>query len=86
MAAGPNAVNGTAVLGKVVLPAVISPLLAGLVAVTATFLAYRITAPFEVQATRLSSGIEKGGGVGGARVPHPPMGVGAPPPPGTNNK
>jgi PiT family inorganic phosphate transporter len=44
MAAGPNAVNGTAVLAKVVLPAVISPLLAGLVAVTATFLAYRITA------------------------------------------
>jgi PiT family inorganic phosphate transporter len=44
MAAGPDAVNGTAVLAKVVLPAVISPLLAGLVAVTATFLAYRITA------------------------------------------
>ncbi|HEY8533760.1 MAG TPA: inorganic phosphate transporter [Micromonospora sp.] len=43
VAAGPNAVNGTAVLGKVVLPAVISPLLAGLVAVAATFLAYRIT-------------------------------------------
>ena len=44
MASGPNAVNGTAVLGKVVLPAVISPLLAGLVAVAATFIAYRITA------------------------------------------
>src|SRR5690349_10127331 len=44
VAAGPSAVNGTAVLSKVLLPAVISPVLAGLVAVAATFLAYRITA------------------------------------------
>jgi inorganic phosphate transporter, PiT family len=32
------------VVGKVLLPAVISPLLAGLLAVIATFLAYRFTA------------------------------------------
>ena len=44
VAAGPSAVNGTAVLSKVVLPAVISPVLAGLVALAATFLAYRIIA------------------------------------------
>jgi inorganic phosphate transporter, PiT family len=44
VAAGPSAVNGTAVLSKVLLPAVVSPVLAGLVAVAATFLAYRITA------------------------------------------
>ncbi|MGH3587536.1 MAG: inorganic phosphate transporter, partial [Pseudonocardia sp.] len=44
VAAGPSAVNGTAVLSKVLLPAVASPVLAGLVAVAATFIAYRLTA------------------------------------------
>ena len=44
VAAGMGAVNFGAVLTKVVLPAVISPLLAGIVALTATYLAYRITA------------------------------------------
>ena len=44
VAAGVGAVNFGAVLTKVVLPAVISPLLAGIVALTATYLAYRITA------------------------------------------
>jgi inorganic phosphate transporter, PiT family len=44
VAAGTGAVHFSAVLTKVVLPAVISPLLAGLVALIATFLAYRITA------------------------------------------
>ena len=44
VAAGTGAVHFGAVLTKVVLPAVISPLLAGLVALIATYLAYRITA------------------------------------------
>ncbi len=44
VAAGVSAVNFGAVLTKVMLPAIISPLLAGLVALTATYLAYRITA------------------------------------------
>src|SRR5881398_1155031 len=39
VAAGPSVVNGTAVLSKVLLPAVVSPVLAGLVALAATFLA-----------------------------------------------
>jgi PiT family inorganic phosphate transporter len=43
VAAGTSAVHFGAVLTKVVLPAVISPLLAGLVALTATYLAYWIT-------------------------------------------
>jgi inorganic phosphate transporter, PiT family len=43
VAAGTSAVNFGAVLTKVVLPAVISPLLAGVVALIATYLAYRIT-------------------------------------------
>jgi PiT family inorganic phosphate transporter len=44
VAAGTNAVYFGTVLTKVVIPAVISPILAGLVALTATYLAYRITA------------------------------------------
>ena len=43
-AAGPGAVHFTAVLGKVVLPALVSPLLAGVVAFAATRAAYRLTA------------------------------------------
>jgi PiT family inorganic phosphate transporter len=43
VAAGTGAVNFGAVLTKVILPAVISPLLAGLVALLGTYLAYRIT-------------------------------------------
>jgi PiT family inorganic phosphate transporter len=43
VAAGAGAVHFGAVLTKVVLPAVISPLLAGVVALIATYLAYRIT-------------------------------------------
>lgn len=43
VAAGTNAVYFGTVLTKVVIPAVISPILAGLVALTATYLAYRIT-------------------------------------------
>jgi inorganic phosphate transporter, PiT family len=44
VAAGTGAVNFGAVLTKVIIPALISPLLAGLVALIATYLAYRITA------------------------------------------
>lgn len=43
VAAGTSAVHVGAVLTKVVLPALVSPLLAGLVALIATYLAYRIT-------------------------------------------
>jgi PiT family inorganic phosphate transporter len=44
VAAGAGAVNVGAVLTKVIIPALISPLLAGLVALIGTYLAYRITA------------------------------------------
>jgi inorganic phosphate transporter, PiT family len=44
VAAGLGAVNFGTVLTKVVIPALISPLLAGLVALIATFIAYRATA------------------------------------------
>jgi inorganic phosphate transporter, PiT family len=44
VAAGVGAVNFGAVLGKVILPALISPLLAGVIALLGTFLAYRLTA------------------------------------------
>ena len=52
VAAGTGAVNFGAVLTKVILPAVISPLLAGLVALIATYLAYRITARADDGTTR----------------------------------
>jgi PiT family inorganic phosphate transporter len=44
VAAGMGAVNFGAVLGKVILPALISPLLAGVIALLGTVLAYRLTA------------------------------------------
>jgi inorganic phosphate transporter, PiT family len=44
VAGGLGAVNFENVLGKVILPAVIAPVLAGLLALAATFLAYRATA------------------------------------------
>jgi PiT family inorganic phosphate transporter len=43
VAAGTDAVRFGAVFSKVILPAVFSPLVAGIIALTATFLAYRIT-------------------------------------------
>ncbi|MCD2191983.1 inorganic phosphate transporter [Actinomycetospora endophytica] len=43
VAAGADAVNFGAVISKIVLPAVISPLLAGLIALIATYLTYRMT-------------------------------------------
>ena len=55
-ASGPPAQvgKGSVVLGKVILPAVISPLLAGLLALAATLLAYRV-------ATRATPGTVKRG-------------------------
>jgi inorganic phosphate transporter, PiT family len=47
VAAGVGAVNFGAVLTKVLIPAVISPILAGVVALIGTYLAYRITAKSE---------------------------------------
>jgi inorganic phosphate transporter, PiT family len=44
VAAGSSAVNFANVIGKVVLPAVLSPIIAGIIALIATYLAYRITA------------------------------------------
>src|SRR6476661_9910971 len=44
VAAGSDAIRFATVLSKVVLPALISPVLAGLIAMSATYLAYRITA------------------------------------------
>lgn len=44
VAAGADAVKFAAVVSKVLLPAVLSPLIAGLIALAATYLAYRITA------------------------------------------
>ncbi len=44
VAAGADAVNFAGVIGKVLLPAVLSPIIAGLIALIATYLAYRITA------------------------------------------
>jgi inorganic phosphate transporter, PiT family len=41
VADGSNAVNGAGIIGKVVVPALVSPLIAGLVAILGTFLAYR---------------------------------------------
>jgi PiT family inorganic phosphate transporter len=58
VSAGPGAVHVGGVLGKVVLPAVVSPLLAGLVALAATVLAYRLTARGDVG--RVSRGFRLG--------------------------
>lgn len=43
VAAGADAVKFAGVIGKVLLPAVLSPIIAGIIALTATYLAYRIT-------------------------------------------
>jgi inorganic phosphate transporter, PiT family len=44
VAAGVHAINFTAVLNKIILPAVLAPVLAALIAMTATYLALRVTA------------------------------------------
>ncbi|MGY1745476.1 anion permease [Blastococcus sp. SYSU D00695] len=47
VAGGAGAIDFDAVLNKIVLPAVLAPVIAALIALTATFLAYRLTAPVE---------------------------------------
>jgi PiT family inorganic phosphate transporter len=44
VAAGANAVKFASLFGKVLLPAVLSPIIAGVIALIATYLAYRLTA------------------------------------------
>ena len=44
VAAGTDAVKFAGLIGKVLLPAVLSPIIAGVIALIATYLAYRITA------------------------------------------
>jgi PiT family inorganic phosphate transporter len=45
VAAGFSAIKGSSVLSKVIIPAVLSPFIAGFVAFLATFIAYRISRP-----------------------------------------
>ncbi|MFC4944943.1 inorganic phosphate transporter [Pseudonocardia sp. GCM10023141] len=52
VAAGADAVRFGAVVGKVVLPALISPVLAGVVALTATYLGYKVTVRGDRRAVR----------------------------------
>ncbi len=52
VAVGTHAVEGHNIVAKVLVPAVISPVIAGIVAALATFVAYRIAQPNEVTATR----------------------------------
>src|SRR3954449_4097181 len=47
VAGGAGAINFNAVLNKIILPAVLAPVVAALIAVTATYLAFRITARAE---------------------------------------
>ena len=47
MAGGAGAINFNAVLNKIVLPAVLSPVVAALIAVTVTYVAFRVTARAE---------------------------------------
>ncbi len=44
VAAGPEAIKGVGIMQKVIAPAVLAPVIAGVVAIGGTFLAYRITA------------------------------------------
>ena len=52
VAAGTHAVKLHNIMSKVVIPAVLSPIIAGLVAALATFIAYRISRPNEVAGTK----------------------------------
>jgi len=51
-AAGFDAVKGQSVLSKVIIPAVLSPFIAGVVALVATFVAYRVSQPNRAPGTR----------------------------------
>ena len=57
VAAGRGAIDFNAVLNKIVLPAVLSPVLAALIAVTVTYLAFRVTRPG--RARRASAGASR---------------------------
>jgi len=52
VASGVDAVKFTGIVGKVLLPAVLSPVIAGVIALAATYLAYRITARGAVTTVR----------------------------------
>ena len=52
VASGVDAVKFTGIVGKVLLPAVLSPVIAGVIALAATYLAYRITARGAVATVR----------------------------------
>jgi PiT family inorganic phosphate transporter len=52
VAAGTGAIHFGALISKVVLPAVVSPIVAGVIALVATYLAYRITAKADDGTTR----------------------------------
>jgi inorganic phosphate transporter, PiT family len=49
---GFDAIKGSSILSKVVIPAVLSPVIAGLVAALATFIAYRVSKPAQSDRTR----------------------------------
>jgi PiT family inorganic phosphate transporter len=66
VAAGADAVKFASVLGKVLLPAVLSPIIAGVVALIATRLAYRITARGEQRT--VTKGFKLGQIVSGSMV------------------
>ena len=51
VAVGTHAVKGHNIVAKVIVPAVLSPIVAGLVAAIGTFIAYRVALPREVPAT-----------------------------------
>ncbi len=50
--AGFHAIKTSSVLSKVIIPALLSPLIAGLVAALATFIAYRVSRPDETPGTK----------------------------------
>jgi PiT family inorganic phosphate transporter len=52
VAAGTHAVQGHNLVSKVIIPAVLSPIIAGLVAALATFMAYRVARPSEIPETK----------------------------------
>jgi inorganic phosphate transporter, PiT family len=58
VAGGAGAINFDAVVNKILLPAVLSPVLAALIAVTATYLAFRVTARAEPR--RVNRGFQLG--------------------------
>jgi phosphate/sulfate permease len=60
VAGGVDAIHFDAVLNKIILPAVLSPVVAALIAVTATYLAFRLTARAEPGIVSRGSGSARG--------------------------